>query len=320
MQMKLDCLPLELFLLIIDNLDLLSLSTFLSTLPQLAVSVVERLPSVLAPRKKDVSFTLLHASAKLNHATVLELLLSHPRILQSIETKDFTGSTPLHVAVLAQAVDCICILLAAGANVNTRDLTGSSPLETSARIGNNDIISVLLVQHIHTSITSGAPNQPSALEIAAENGNTTILSQLMPVFERHPERSQAALIAAIAVNQIPAVNTLLCHPAVSAFSPDAKGLLPLHHAAIHGAVQIAEILLQTDGVRKHINAQDIYGFTAMHWAGLNGCSKLAILLLDAGADVEVVNDDGVQAGAWVVQIPSFDNNFGFGSIGIASHG
>jgi ankyrin repeat protein len=272
--------PLELVLLVLDNLDVSSLSTLLFTLPALTSTILQNFPSALRSH-----YGLLHASAKLNHTNVLGLLLSHPLTAGTQEAKDALGYTPLHCAVRGQARESISLLLSAGANPNTRDLAGSSPLETAAQIGDRHIVSLLLA--VPHTIVARAHSQPSALEIAAELGDELMVKQLLPSFSPHTERAQMALVSAIVGNHIHIVRMLLRHTHVSAYTADAQGVLPLHCAARCGAVDIGKMLLLEPGVKERIDERDAYGFTSMQWAGLSGCCEFVNLLFDGGADVGV---------------------------------
>ena len=74
-----------------------------------------------------------------------------------------------------------------------------------------------------------------------------------------------------------------------------NGDLPLKMAAAGGSPEIVEYLL---GVGAEIDKADIYGETALHSAmHNNGCVECARILINAGADQSLVNEDGLTPAA-----------------------
>ena len=92
--------------------------------------------------------TVLHTAAVKNNSSLLSLLIQcsghqAPRI---VNIKDRAGRTPLHLASSA-SVDCVRVLLEAGAGVNVADKKGGqTPLILAAQSGRFDIVE-LLIQH-----------------------------------------------------------------------------------------------------------------------------------------------------------------------------
>jgi len=108
----------------------------------------------------------------------------------------------------------------------------------------------------------------------------------------------SALCAAAGSGSIATLNLLLLLGGVGAHDCDAYGAAPLLHAAKKGRVEVVRFLLGIQRVRRWIDAQDVHGWTALHWAGFGGNEAIVELLVREGADRGVANDEVVCAGGW----------------------
>ena len=68
---------------------------------------------------------------------------------------------------------------------------------------------------------------------------------------------------------------------------------PLSMAAYYGHVNLVSLLL--DNRLSEVNENDTLGWTALHHAASNGCSKVVTLLLNNGAEIDVQGDSGESA-------------------------
>lgn len=100
---------------------------------------------------------------------------------------------------------------------------------------------------------------------------------------------QNALHFAASKANMTTVKILLDH-GCSARIRDKRGQLPLHRAAAVGSTPIVKKLLG-DG-KSPIDAADIDGLTALHHAISEGHGDTAIVLMEAGADLEKRDADG----------------------------
>lgn len=75
--------------------------------------------------------------------------------------------------------------------------------------------------------------------------------------------------------------------------PDEYGTTPLHAIAANGLVELLSIIVKIPGI--NLNVKTGSGNTPLHYAALNGNNKIIKILLDAGADPKVKNDQGQTA-------------------------
>ena len=90
--------------------------------------------------------TVLHLAAGQGDEGVLTTLLrcSGPHAIQVVNIQDRAGRTPLHLAALGGHIQCVKILLEAGANANVTDNKGGqTPLTLAANKGNIEIVKLL---------------------------------------------------------------------------------------------------------------------------------------------------------------------------------
>jgi ankyrin repeat protein len=75
---------------------------------------------------------------------------------------------------------------------------------------------------------------------------------------------------------------------------DIEGRTLLHMAAYKGLFKVAEMLLQPDGaVKKHMNARNKKGQTALHLASEYHHPRIVTLLLEVGLDVDAQDNDNM---------------------------
>jgi palmitoyltransferase ZDHHC13/17 len=85
---------------------------------------------------------------------------------------------------------------------------------------------------------------------------------------------------------------ILCQPDITVDESDNMGLTPLHWAAQQGDEVSVEVLLNFGA---NPNVVDRNGLTALHWAASGGNRSCISQLLEAGADVRATNRDHQKA-------------------------
>ena len=69
----------------------------------------------------------------------------------------------------------------------------------------------------------------------------------------------------------------------------------IHEAALKSEYESA---LKLIGLKVDLNELDTYGHTAIHWAVLTGDTDMARILLEAGANPNILSSDGVTPKWW----------------------
>lgn len=235
-------IPNEVFLSIADELPVKDLFHFLST--------CSRLSSLLTPRLHKISqqdvcgYTALNWAAKRNQPSLAKLLLSSGSRVNPDNEADFPA---LHLAACHDSHDVIRVLVDHGATIDGRWQSGDSPAMTplymATLYGSAQAIRVLLElgaaiprtcidkKHAHSMLT----------HVPAEIGDVAC----MEAFIRHGFD----------------------------FSIRGRGgrtVLHLASSAIVRSEEIMKCLLEQEGVRAIIDAQDSRGYTALHSAVCSG--------------------------------------------------
>lgn len=187
-------------------------------------------------------------------------------IYRRLEGNDLEGSskypldrTSLHTAVLEDDLEKVKNLLREKQNVDARDAYGFSALHIASYLGNEDILHALLKEKPLVSVQDSFGRSP--LHIAVSRGN------------------------------IHAVNLLIESGAVVNLR-DKFGENPIHRACRSGFFQALENLLSQDVSAMTIKC--IRGRTPLHLAAEWCRHDAAKFLIDKGADVEAVDNDGLR--------------------------
>ncbi|KAK6339219.1 hypothetical protein TWF718_008641 [Orbilia javanica] len=139
-----------------------------------------------------------------------------------------------------------------------KDNDGRTALSWAAQNGNIEIATLLLENNANRNL--GDSNQKTPLSYAAENGCDSIVDLLLK-------------------GDTTSINT----------STNDYGRTPLMLAARNGHETVVEILLGT--LHVNIDVRDVEGRTAMAHAVSEGHQRILELLIDAGADVNAVDND-----------------------------
>lgn len=187
-------------------------------------------------------------------ATARQLLSEDPA-LATVRDKEF-GATALHWAALRGQAAVAGLLIASGADLTARNGAGETPQEVARRSKHPEIADVLAPR---AGQLAGS-REPSAGRLVG-SGERPRAGQVAG----SGERPSAAAVGA--------------------------GGISIFDAAKTGAVaRIREILAASPGL---VSVKDTaFGATPLHWAALRGQVESARVLLDKGADVAAVNNDG----------------------------
>lgn len=226
---------------------------FLSALLQREQPLLEYLITYVDINSADnQQRTYLIYAALVGNLAAVELLLKHGA---DVNKRNNKGLTALMYAIMIERVDVIKLLIAYGANVNIGDKDGLSPIQVAVHIKNMDIIKILLATSIN--LNHNTSSQP-ALHRAVMQGNRELVYLLL--------RNGANMF-------------LLNSAGVSAF-----GI-----AICNGNVKLVELFLKFNPNLRC--AVDSVGNSALHAAAYFNQREIFTMLVQAGADVHLLNGD-----------------------------
>jgi len=254
------------------------------------------------------------------------LCLTLPLLAQS--TRDADGTTPLHWAVRSDDLAGVQKLLRAGANPSAANRYGITPLSLAATNGNAAVFEVLLKAGADPKVN--LPGGQTLLMTAARSGNPDIVRFLL---ERGADpnvtettNGETALMWAAAENHAEAAKLLIAHGAgidvrssALEYTQDRFGLegvvtilprgslTPLMYAARQGSLEAAVVLADAGA---NLNLTDPEGTTALMIAIINGHYDTAALLVEKGADPNIADSAGMAALYAAVDMSTLTEVFG----------
>jgi ankyrin repeat protein len=243
---------------------------------------------------------LVDAARARDTALAQKLLREGPR--EAARQIGVDGTTALHWAVYHDDAELVDRLVAAGADVNARNDYGATPLSQAAVVGNVRVIRRLL--SAGADVESANADGQTALMVLARSSNVEAAKLLLKrgakVDSREAWREQTALMWAAAEGQPAMVKLLIEQGAdVNARSKannwerqvtaeprnqarPAGGFTPLLYAARRGCLECAQRLVNAGA---DMNGVDPEGVSPLLLATLNFSFDTAAYLVDQGADV-----------------------------------
>jgi ankyrin repeat protein len=178
------------------------------------------------------------------------------------------GTTPLMRAVHGRFPDIAKLLINSGANVSARNRYGVTALYLAARGGDAATTRRLLAAGMDAN--TALPGGETALMTAARSGHTDVVGVL--------------LTGSNAIESLADLGGNYTAPSErSGYASDAPGYGSTERRAVQRN-------------RADVNAREQrYGDTALMWAAVAGHADVVRLLIEAGADVRAVDDEGVTA-------------------------
>jgi ankyrin repeat protein len=187
------------------------------------------------------------------------------------------GTSPLHWAVYRFDRELVQTLLRKGARVNAVNRYGSSPLGEAVRVGNLEITGMLLEAGADANIANEDGQTP--LMLAARTGNVALATLLVErgadVNRRERFRNQSAVMWAAAQK----------HPEMVAFLVSKGADLTVRAMANEWETQITS--------EPRVQYRPTGGLTPLLYAARAGCLGCVTAMVDAGADKDRPNPDGM---------------------------
>jgi len=259
------------------------------------------LAGVAVRTEAAASLPLVEAVKVGDHAGVRNLLRSQT----NVNAREADGTTALHWAVRADDQELVRLLLRAGADVRAANRYGITPLQLAAV--NGDASTAVMLLDAGANPNAVLPEGETVLMTAARTGQPDLLKVLLDrgadINAREKWYGETALIWAVAENHPAAVRVLIDRgadvnqtsaPLTFASRRNGQSILslgnwpPLMYAAREDALDAARVLIDAHA---NVNATDPDGATALEIAIINANYAFAALLIDAGADPNVVDKD-----------------------------
>jgi ankyrin repeat protein len=278
---------------------------FLFSVP---IAIVLALISTVSLHAAD---SALVAAVKKSDSVAVKQLLQQGT---SVNSAGADGTTALHWAVELDNPEMTRLLLKAGADAKRANRYGMTPLHLAAVNGNAAMMRDLL--DAGADVNAVFPEGETALMTAARTGSAESLKLLLDrgakVDARDKWYGESALMWAAAENHGDAVAVLIAHGA----PVDSRSTLqkvtnrnagqsmlslgnwtPLMYAARENALDAGRALVKG---RASLNLTDPDGATALVIAIINANYDFAALLLDAGADPNIVDNDAGMGALYAV--------------------
>jgi ankyrin repeat protein len=233
----------------------------------------------------------------------------------TVNATEADGMTALHWAVRADDADTVQLLVRAGANVSAANRYGITPLSLAATNGNAVVTRALLKAGANPNALG--PDGETVLMTAARAGNADVVNALLErgvnVNATEAWQGQTALMFAAGENHGAAISALAARGAelnahskelsfpeyryetngMAVFQLPKGGWTALMYAARQNAIDAVAALADVHADLNATTKQE--GTTALQIAVINIHYDLANLLLDKGADPNVVDLSGMTA-------------------------
>ncbi len=187
------------------------------------------------------------------------------------------GTTPLHWAVYKIDRDLVQTLLRRGARADVANKYGATPLAEAVRVVNIELVEMLL--EAGADANSANEDGQTSLMLAARTGNVSVAKLLVQrgadVNTRERFREQSAVMWAAAEN----------HPEMVAFLVSKGADLTVRARSNDWETQITS--------EPRVQYRPTGGLTPLLYAARAGCLDCVKTMVDAGADFDRPNPDGM---------------------------
>jgi ankyrin repeat protein len=187
------------------------------------------------------------------------------------------GSTPLHWAVYRVDRELVDVLLKKGAHANVINRYGASPLAEAVKVANRQLVEMLLTADADANVAN--EDGQTALMLAARTGEVAVAELLVSrgaeVNRRERFHDQSAVMWAAAEG----------HAAMVTFLVSKGADLSMRARATDWSTQITN--------EPRVQYRPTGGLTPLLYAARAGCLGCVKVMLEAGADKDRPNPDGM---------------------------
>lgn len=243
-------------------------------------------------------YTPIHCAAFGDSADTAMILLNNGARVNALTSSAHNShESVLHCAVRANAVTCVRLFTAEGADVCQVEPSGMAPIHLAADLGQTQCLKVMLeAKGIDVNIKT-KEKEMTALHLAAEGGYCDCIDMLLDKgadAKMKNHRGQTSLHLAARAQAMDCVETLLRKGNSDPNLGDGDKRTPLH-AAVGKAARSNDIIEILISWGSDVNTRDQYGYTPLHIAALNELSQCVEILIFHGADVTAKSKFGMSA-------------------------
>ncbi|KEF52944.1 uncharacterized protein A1O9_10850 [Exophiala aquamarina CBS 119918] len=258
-----------------------------------ATFLIQKGPLLLDVENKKKQ-TPLALAVKLKKREMVNLLIEKGA---KTDLGDDDWRTPLHNAVIAKDSEMIRLLVERGTKVESLDKAGRTPLYHAVRTEDPAIVAMLLLSGYKMDVKNRSGRYPlqyvMEMPPAKESRAVSLLGEFLKVHEKGTtfHNDYHALPVAARKGKLQFVKDMLNNdPELVRWRPAAiSGFLPpIHEAVKAGKEEVVKELCASRSYTLNPNARDRQGNTALHQAILNNQISLISLLIEKGADKELL--------------------------------
>jgi ankyrin repeat protein len=246
--------------------------------------------------KDNKGNTPLHYAARQKyHCRNVEILLNAGAATDINATND-DGETPLHLAVNCYNYylfdeKVIEMLLKAGADVSAKDNYGRTPIDIAESSSPYELQKKVAIQKLITAApksgTTGVDDSRYKTNAGTFCTRANSRSRWSP--EDNDYKKRFPLHRAVRIDDGSEVKRLIVS-GIDVNEKDCRGFTTLHFATL--SLDIAQLLIDA-GAQVNARSGSIVGRTALHNAAVAGFEPLVSMLLNAGADVNAIDSNGM---------------------------
>lgn len=232
--------------------------------------------------------TLLHVACMYDNPECIQILV---KAQSAVTVNDKWYNTPLHIACKYENPLNVRELLKVVKDVDLLNNNGWTPLHMACERGNTE--SVRLLIQAGATINIQNDYKQTALHKACWAGYDGCVLELLRSGANPDlcdQDGKTPLHLAVFAKSLKCVRHLIDHHA-DLNIVDHKGHTPLYESCLYYTPEVTISLI----LKSNLDVQTNYGETVLHYACRNNMKELVRLLLQAGADASLKNNNGVTA-------------------------
>ncbi len=229
----------------------------------------------------------------------LKALKEGLRGVDSVNLKNNSGSTALHLAACYNRVEVVRFLINEKADIHARDVYGAMPVHEAARNGHEESLKILIRYQANFNAVDMDGNTP--LHLAADDHHLRTVKYLVKKCEIDPKNKQGKTPLGMAVftdESWPSADTVkfLLEKNADAGITNPDGDSILHRAVQEGSLSLVKYLLNHG---MDLSGKNKKEQTPLFYTGLR--QDMVKLLIRAGADINHRDHQGINPFHVIIQ-------------------